>query len=84
MIYHTRDESGFPPCGLPCRIIDANGAEPQYVVEWDTETGRVVRLKRGADGWELNADRTAVLLVTEFYAPPLQTVPMPVPPSPAM
>lgn len=57
--------------GKPCRIFDANGLEWHDVVECDTETGRILRFKRDAEGRWVDQEGELVR-ETVHGAPPLQ------------
>jgi len=63
-------ESGF----ARHRVFDANGLEWRYVVECDTETGRVVCLKR--DGDSFVAEDGEVVREAHHTAAPLTLIPM--------
>lgn len=59
----------------PCRVFDSNGLEWNYVVECDTETGRVVCLKRESDSFVIDYFKGEAVRETHYTAAPLTLIP---------
>lgn len=54
---------------VPCHIFDASGCEHPYVIECDTETGRLRKYKPGKDGIALGGDGYPIRLTVDVPAP---------------
>lgn len=72
MIYTIANTSAV---GMPVLVFDAEDKQIDYVLECDTETGRVFRFKTIEGKLQLSPDRREAEKETVFFPAPLRVVP---------